>query len=213
PPPDDQTPRPSSLRTLRLCVKPSFSSPSSQNPRIQHHQVVPNHRYTQNQRINPIQNPSMPRQQPPRILHPSRPLVPRFQQIPHLSRHIPDRSHRQQMPHGNLDPVAERPRHQQRPHHPTHRPFPSLLRRKLRRHQMFPNSSPHKISHRIPRPGNPARKQQKLRSHGSQSMKRHCVRKRKRHQQQRARTNPRSRQRLDQYALPPNRNHRQPQHK
>src|SRR5271157_1038815 len=155
----------------------------------------------------------MPRQQSSRILHPRRSLVRRLQQIPHLPRNIPNRSHRQQMPHRNPNPVAERPSHHQRPHHPPNRPFPGRLRGQFRRQQMFANRTPHQISHRIRRPRNPARKQQKPCPDGSQSVLWHRIRQRKRHQQQRARTNPCRRQRLHQRPLSPHRNHHHPQHK
>ena len=94
----------------------------------------------------------MPRDQPPRILHPEMPLDPTLQQIPQLRRN-PHHTCHQNCPNAPNNQPNHRHRHQS-----PERPRPGLPRRNRRRQFWPAYQPPHQISPDVTRPNHPKHK-------------------------------------------------------
>src|SRR6266496_2275613 len=116
---------------------PEPSSPLALQSRHERRQ----HRTGKEQRVDPVVEPAMPRQENPRVLHTCSPFPERLDQVPDLSRRRRQRPGQGAADRSQLrqhSPRSRRRTDERRPHEAADRPFPRLVGRNDRRELAAP---------------------------------------------------------------------------
>src|SRR5882724_13124260 len=115
--------------------------------------IIPDYRNGEDEGVDSVKDSAMPGEQTPGILDPRASLVRRFEQIANLPRHVPNRSHPQQVCQGSVDPANKEDSDEQRAKETRDTAFPRFLGTEMRRKGMPSDRSAYEIRRRVAHPG------------------------------------------------------------